>query len=198
MIVRPMIGGWEPPMIERIASAEARRLAVLPVPGLSGDLHQDLGRGALAVEITGSMSGDEARDTFLKEVRTRFLAGDPVDFVADIVGESELERVLIEELRVEEVAGQADSFRYSVVLREYTEPPEPPGFGADFGVELDLELDLLADLGLDLLDLPALLPDLPQIGELLQPVKPAAEKLKETLGGAGALLDPLKQLLGGG
>jgi len=65
MLVRPMIGGWEPPRIERIASAESRRLAVLPVPGLSGDLHQDLGRGALAVEIVGSLAGDEARDEFL-------------------------------------------------------------------------------------------------------------------------------------
>jgi len=198
MILRPSIGGWEPPMIERIAAVEARRLAVLPVPGLSGDLHQDLGRGALAVEITGSMSGDEARDAFLKEVRARFLAGDPVDFVADIVAESELEQVLIEALGVEEVAGQADAFRYRVVLREYTEPPEPPAPAQDFGVELDPDLDLLAGLGLDLLDLPALLPDLPEIGDLLSPLRPAAEQLKETLGGAGALLDPLKGLLGGG
>lgn len=184
-------------MIERIAAVEARRLAVLPVPGLSGDLHQDLGRGALAVEITGSMNGDEARDAFLKEVRTRFLAGDPVDFVADIVAESELEQVLIEELRVEEVAGSADSFRYHVVLREYTEPPEPPTPSMDLGLELDADLDLLADLGLDMLDIPAILPDLPQIGDLLQPLQPAAEELKGTLAGAASLLDPLKNLLGG-
>ena len=69
MLVRPMIGGWEPARIERIASLESRRLAVLPVAGLSGDLHQDLGRGAVAVEITGSLWGDEARDTFLAELR---------------------------------------------------------------------------------------------------------------------------------
>ena len=80
MLVRPMIGGWEPPKIERIAAAEHRRLAVLPVPGLSGDLHQDLGRGALAVEIVGSLQGDEARDTFLKDIREKFLAGEAVDF----------------------------------------------------------------------------------------------------------------------
>ena len=197
MIVRPMIGGWEPPMIERIASLEQRRLSVLPVPGLSGDLHQDLGRGALAVEIVGSLSGDQARDTFLAEVRAKFLAGEPVDFVADIVAESELEQVLIEELRLEEVAGQADSFRYALVLREYTEPPEPPAPGLDFGLELDPELDLLAGLGLDMLDLPAILPSIPQIGDVLAPLQPAAESLRETVAGAGALLDPLKELLGG-
>lgn len=197
MIVRPMIGGWEPPMIERIASVEQRRLAVLPVPGLSGDLHQDLGRGALAVEISGSLSGHEARDAFLAEVRARFLAGEPVDFVADIVAESELEQVLIEELRLEEVAGHPDAFRYAVVLREYTEPPEPPAPGMDFGLELDPELDLLAGLGLDMLDLPAILPSIPQLGDVLAPLQPAAEQLRETVAGAGALLDPLKKLLGG-
>ncbi|HYV47220.1 MAG TPA: hypothetical protein VFA20_20315, partial [Myxococcaceae bacterium] len=64
MLVSPMIGSWQPPRIERIASLESRRLAALPVAGLSGDLHQDLGRGALAVEIVGSLVGDEARDDF--------------------------------------------------------------------------------------------------------------------------------------
>ena len=192
-----MIGGWEPPRIEHIAAREARRLAVLPVPGLSGDLHQDLGRGALAVEIVGSLSTDEARDEFLKAVREKFLAGDPVDFVADIVKESELERVLIEELRMEEVAGDADGFRYRIVLREYTEPPEPPSPAADFGLELDPDLDLLADLGLDLLDLPAIAADIPKVGDVLAPLKPAAETLSQAVAQAGTLLDPLKNLLEG-
>src|SRR5579859_7966599 len=98
MLVHPMIDSWEPPMIERISSVESRRLAVLPVPGLDGDLHQDMGRGALAVEISGSLNGDDVRDDFLKQLRAKYLAGDPVDFVADIVKESKLEKVLIEEL----------------------------------------------------------------------------------------------------
>jgi hypothetical protein len=197
MLVRPMIGGWEPPRIERIAARESRHLAVLPVPGLSGDLHQDLGRGALAVEIVGSLAGDEARDDFLKQVQEKFLAGGPVDFVADIVKESELERVLIETLEMEEVAGAPDSFRYRIVLREYTEPPEPPAPAADFGLDLDAELDGLADLGLDMLDLPALVGDIPQIGDLLAPIKPAAENLKQALSGAASLLGPLDSLLKG-
>src|SRR5687767_14277659 len=125
-----MIGGWEPARIERIVSLESRRLAVLPVAGLSGDLHQDLERGAVAVEITGSLWGDETRDTFLAELRAKFQAGEPVDFVADIVKESELEQVLIEELAFEEDAAAPEVFRYRIVLREYTEPPEPPGLGA--------------------------------------------------------------------
>lgn len=196
MLVTPMIGGWQPPMIERIAAVESRRLAVLPVPGLSGDLHQDLGRGALAVEIVGSLNSDEARDDFLKQVREKFLAGDPVDFVADIVKESELEQVLIERLEVEEAAGVTDAFRYRIVLREYTEPPEPPAPADDFGSELDGDIGLDALAGLGALDLPAIAADIPPIPDLLAPVKPAADTLKQALSGAGSLLDPLKNLLG--
>ena len=198
MIVRPMIAEWSPPSIERIRAVEARRLAVMPVPGLSGDLHQDLGRSAMGLEIIGSLSTDDARDDFLKQVREKFLAGDPVDFVADIVKESKLERVLIEELAFEERAGDPDAFRYRIVLREYTEPPEPPAPTADLGAGLDADLDLAAGLGLDALDLPAVAGSIPQIGDLLSPLKPAASNLKEKLSSAGALLDPLKNLLGGG
>ena len=196
MLVRPIIGGWEPPRIDRIVAIERRRLATLPVVGLSGDLHQDLGRGAMAIEISGSLFGDEARDAFLKEVRERFLAGEPVDFVADIIKESKLEQALIEELAMQESAELADTFSYRIVLREYTEPPEPPGVG-DFGLELELDLGLLAELGLDMLDLPAITADIPPMSELLTPVREASETLKSTLGGADVLLKPLADLFGG-
>lgn len=198
MRVRPIIGGWSPPSIERIGAFESRRLAVLPVPGLSGDLHQDMGRGALAIEIVGSLATDDARDQFLKDVREKFLAGEPVDFVADIAKESELERVLIEELRMEEVAHDADMFRYRIVLREYTEPPEPPAAGLDLGADLGLDLDALAELGLDALDLPALLGEVPQVGQILEPLKPAAEALKGAVSEAAGVLAPLGNLLGEG
>lgn len=195
MLVRPMIGSWEPSNVARIASLEARRLATLSVPGLSGDLHQDLGRGALRIEIVGSLFGDEARDGFLKEVREKFLAGEPVDFVADIVKESELEQAVVEALEFEESADEPDVFHYRIVLREHTEPPEPPaddGFG--FGFDLDADLGLEALLGLDLLDLPAITASVPDVGDLLQPVKGAADALKDKLSQSGSLLQPLSDL----
>lgn len=196
MLLHPMIGSWEVPRIEHIATTEMRRLAVLPVPGLQGDLHQDLGRGALAVQISGSLFGDEARDEFLKELRGQFLAGEPVDFIADITKESELERVLIVSLALDEQAESADVFRYSIALREYTEPPEPPGLGSDFGLDVDADLGLDVDLGLDLLDLPGIMVDLPQVGDLLAPLKPAAQELKSAVSKAGTVLQPLSSLLG--
>lgn len=192
-----MIGTWSPPSITRIRAAESRRLVTIPVPGLSGDLHQDLGRGAMVVEIEGSLSGDDARDDFLKELREKYLAGQPVDFVADIAKESELEQVWIEALAFEESADEPDVFFYRIVLREFTEPPEPPAPAADFGAELDADLDGLASLGLDALDIPAIVADLPSIGDVTAPIRPGADKLKSALSGAGSLLSPLSSLFGG-
>ena len=196
MLVRPMLGSWEVPRIERIAAGETRRFAVLAVPGLAGDLHQDLGRSAMVVEISGALYGDEARDEFLKELRTKYLEGEPVSFVADIVKESELEQVLIESFDLEESSERPDQFFYRLRLREYTEPPEPPGIGDDFGLDLEVDLGLDALLGLDLMDLAGLIPSVPEIGDILSPLKPAAEELKSQIANAGKVLDPLKDLLG--
>ena len=191
MLVRPMISGWEVPRISNIRAREARRLVRLPIPGLSGDLHQDMGRGAQVVELSGSLFGDEARDQFLTDLREAFLAGEPVDFVADIVNESELEQVLIEALHLEESTETPDQFHYRIRLREYTEPPEPPG--TDLGLTSpDLGLDI--ELGLDLLDLPGLLLPIPEIGDVLQPIEPAAEALRDALGGAATLFEGLGNL----
>lgn len=196
--MNPMIGEWEPPKIEALSAVETRRLARQSVPGLSGDLHQDMGRGAMGVRISGSLTGDEARDTFLQTLREKFYAGDPVDFVSDILEEAELEQVLIERFDVAERNDAPGVFSYSMVLREYTEPPEPPNLGLDLGADLDLGLDI--DLGLDLLDLPGLLTDLPDVGPLLEPVAQGAEALSEALGGAAEALGPLAEILntGGG
>jgi len=193
-----MIGDWSPPAITRIRAAESRRLVTIPVPGLSGDLHQDLGRAAIVVEIEGSVTGDDMRDQFLKDVREKYLAGEPVDFVADIAKESELERVWIEALAFEESADEPDTFFYRIALREYTEPPEPPAPAADFGAGLGAELDDLAALGLEALDIPAIVADLPKVGDVTAPIKPGADKLKTALDGVGGLLSPLNSLFGGG
>jgi hypothetical protein len=192
MLVKPMINGWEIPRISSIQSQESRRLLRLPVPGLSGDLHQDLGRGALVVDISGSLFGDEARDEFLTDnVRKAFLEAQAVDFVADIVNESELEQVIIEKLSLEENAQHPGQFFYFIRLREYTEPPEPAGPSLGLAAP-DLDLDI--NLGLELLDLPGLLLPLPDIGKVLQPIEPAAEALKNALARAADLFIPLESL----
>jgi hypothetical protein len=183
-----MIGEWEVPRIERVATVEGRRLARLSVPGLVGDLHHDLGRHSVAVEIVGSLHGDAERDDFLAKVREPFNAGEPLAFVADIVSATELEQVLIEGLELQESNDGPDSFRYVIRLRQYVEPPEPPSPIDDLGSDLGPELDLLAELGLDGLELPGLLGEIPSLGDPTPP-------LREALAGVGAAVEPLTDAL---
>lgn len=193
MVIRPMIGSWEVPRIESIRTVESRRLARIPVPGLLGDLHQDLGSAGLAVEISGSLHGDEARDDLLGEVRDMFRAGDPVAFVADIVAGAELEQVMIEELELEEVNQSAGGFRYRIVVREHVEPPEPPSALDDLGADLAPELGDLADLGLDGLALPDLLGAVPDLADPVAPILPALDSVEEATGGIAPLVSRLEE-----
>jgi hypothetical protein len=197
VIVRPVIGEWEVPSIERIGTLEGRRVARLAVPGLLGDIQQDLGASSLTVEICGSLHGDEARDTFLEKLRESFRAGDPVSFAADITNASELDRVLVDELELAEVNESASSFRYRIVLREYVEPPEPPPAIDDLGADLGGELDGLASLGLDGLSLPDLLAPLPDISNPVPPVRPALQAVQSATAQVPALLDGLRKTFTG-
>jgi hypothetical protein len=193
MIVKPVIGDWNVPSIERIQTVEGRRIARLPVPGLLGDIQQDLGTSSLCVRIEGSLHGDEARDAFLESLREKFRAGDPVTFAADITNATELDQVLIEALEVEEANESADSFRYSIVLREYVEPPAPPSPLDSLGSELGAELDSLASLGLDALNLPDLLGEIPSIADPTVPLQPALAGVQSATAQVPALLDGLKE-----
>lgn len=194
MIIKPMLGDWEVTGITAIRALERRRLARMGVPGLDGDLQQDLGHESLAVEIHGSLQGDEVRDTFLTAVRERHLAGEPLAFVADIVTATQLEQVLVEECEVLESNDWAEHVRYRLVLREYVEPPEPPSPVDDLGAELGLELDLLAELGLTGLELPNLLGDVPTLGDPVAPVQPALDGVRAATAGLGEAIAALGAL----
>lgn len=189
VIIQPMIGEWTVPAIERISTIESRRLARFPVPGLQGDLHQDLGVSGLVVDISGSLHGDAARDDLLGSLRPAYLAGDPLTFVADIVTATELEQVLIERLAIEETSG-AGGIRYQIRLRQYVEPPEPPAPLDELAPDLDGALAALADVGLAGLDIPDVLGDVPDLTDVTPPIRDA-------LDGVRAATAPLTEALAG-
>jgi hypothetical protein len=197
VIVKPMIGQWEVPRIERIETLEERRIARLPVPGLLGDIQQDLGAASLTVEITGSLSGDQARDDFLQQLRESFRAGDPVSFAADITNDADLDQVLIDALQLEEVNDSPDTFRYRIVLREYVEPPAPPPPVDDLGADLGGDLDGLASVGLDGLNLPDLLGGIPSISNPVPPLQSALGAVQSATAQVPNLLQGLKSTFTG-
>ncbi|MEM9519490.1 MAG: hypothetical protein AAGA37_09225 [Actinomycetota bacterium] len=196
MIIRPMLDDWEVPAIQSIRAVESRRIARLPVPGLDGDLQQDLGRASLAVEIIGSLHGDNARDTFLEDLQQRFRAGTPVTFVADITTATELEEVVIEHFSVEEVNDGADGFRYHVVIREYVEPPPPPGLLDSLDGDFLDDIAGLADLALAGLELPNLLGSVPSLGDPVAPILPVLDGVEAAVSAVPEGLNAVAEVLG--
>ena len=198
MIIRPMLGSWELPCVERVELLESRRLARLGVPGLVGDLHQDLGAQSLTVAITGSLEGDQRRSDLLGSLQEAYLAGEPLSFVSDIVESSELENVVIASFEVVETTEQRGDTFYRIVLRQYVEPPPPPSGLPELPDDLLGDLTDLAGSLLDAMDLPGLLGDVPTLADPTEAIKPALEQVRSAVQEVPAALDGLAAALGVG
>jgi hypothetical protein len=199
MKVKPMIGTYEVPGIQRIGTVEDRRVVEIPVPGLTGSYHQDLGSGAVSVRIEGTLAGDDDRDDFLGKVRALYDAGDPVDFVADIVTATQVDKVLLTDLMVAEVAGTADTFRYAIVLTQHVEPPPAsPGGDQGFGDLDDVNAAIAAE-GAALagaMNVPDLISSLPNLKDPSPALKGTLDGVTSAVSGLSAVGGKLKDLFG--
>jgi outer membrane protein OmpA-like peptidoglycan-associated protein len=131
MAARTLLDELELPQAQCVDVEDEHALALHAVPALEGDWLQRQHRRAARVTLTGVLTGEqtdeggEALRTRLGELREKFRAAAPVDFVADITTATRVAKVLIETLEVREVAGRAARFEYAFALREWTDPPRP-------------------------------------------------------------------------
>src|SRR6266478_6799340 len=123
MPAKPMLGDVELQLVQEIDAEEEQVLAQHSVPALEGDFLQGLGRRAERVTLTGVITGPEAGDG-LKSLREKFRGAAPVSFVADIATATKVDKVLIEEMDVRELAGKPERFEYGFALREFIPPPK--------------------------------------------------------------------------
>lgn len=199
MNAKPMLGDWEIPRIASLRMLERRAFAELPVPGRSGSLLQDLASEPARVAIAGSLYGDEARTAFLEEVRAKFQQGEALTFVADIVHGTEIQYVVIDELRIEESGERPDQIDYLFVLRESPPPPPPPDpfGGLDAGLldqagsfldsvtgALDA-IEGLADLALN---------GLPSFGDPTPPLRGALDAVRSATAGLDGIVADLQEI----
>lgn len=123
-MARPMLDGVELQQVQEVASDDAEAVEAHGVPALEGDFLQDLGRRAVRLTLNGSMLDAGAAQS-LQTLREKFRAAQPVSFVSDIATATEVDQVLIEDLGIRQVAGQAQRFDYALTLREFIPPPQP-------------------------------------------------------------------------
>jgi hypothetical protein len=128
--------------LTHISVQEQARIVRHPVPGMSGDLSQTLGRPSVVVRFQGIFYGAQATDD-LGSLRQAYLEEKPVDFFTEAVGEGYFAQVLITRLEVNQRAGYLDQFDYTCEVVESVEPPEPVA-AAGFGLE-GLDAGLLSE-----------------------------------------------------
>src|SRR6266550_2954701 len=116
--VKPMIDDLELQQLQQIEADEKEVLAQHGVPALEGDFLQDLGRRAERIRLNGVITGSESGEGLTK-LREKFRAAEPVSFVSDIATATKVDKVLIEEMGVRELAGKPERFEYAFGLREF-------------------------------------------------------------------------------
>ncbi len=197
MTVQPVLGDWAIPRISRLESLEQRRLVELEVPGRAGSLLHDLERRAARFLIAGSLHGREETEPFLTEVRSRFLAGEPLTFVADILTATDVEYVVIERLEFAEDAAAPEQLTYLVVCTESPPPPPPPSpLGAlDAGL-LDQAAGLVEGVGDALAAIDALA--VPDFGDPTQALGQVLDGATAAMSTLDAISGPLADLFGEG
>ena len=190
--------------LTHISVSEEARIVRHPVPGMSGDLSQTLGRPSVMVHFQGIFYGAQALDD-LDTLRSAYLEQQPVDFFTDAVGEGYFTQVLITRLAVSQSAGYVDQFDYTCEVMEYIEPPEPivsTSFGLD-GLDTSLLdeaagfIDDVQNALQEVSDLVDLLANIPSFGD---PTSRLPEMLTGFTGAASSgvtALSEIRDLLGG-
>lgn len=211
----PMIDDVALDYVTHARQRTVQRSLSLPIPGLSGDVQQIIGRASYELEIAGVLVGADAAEK-LSTLQEKAGAGEEVTFTADIASALELESVVVVAAEFDEQAGTPGYYNYRLLIRE--SPPLPPPaelspLGGLDGFDLGFDTDLLgdiADVAGDLqnaieqvagaLDALQALAGLGDLG-LNNPLTPMMEQADQ-VGGAGAegagAAEGLSDLLGGG
>jgi hypothetical protein len=110
--------------VQEITTYERRVLAEHKPPGMSGSLLQNMGRRPTHFLLWGVATGPDALQ-FIQKLNDKFQAGKPLSFTADISAQAEIDRVIIDNLQVQDLAGKSKRYAYVLTLREYIQPVEP-------------------------------------------------------------------------
>ncbi len=104
--------------IYNLSVSGKRRIVELQIPGLTGNVFQDMGRNPLRISFDGELVGPEAMNT-LQDLKSKFELKEPLPFLTDITTISDVTEVVIENFSVRFETNVATGSRYSMVLREH-------------------------------------------------------------------------------
>ena len=183
--MRPMVDDVELELVQEITTYDLRNLAEHKPPGMDGNLLQNLGRRPTRLVLWGVATGPEALQTTQK-LDEKFRAARPVSFTADIVNDAEIQKMFIDDLKIQDLAGKPERFAYVLALREFIEPVEPattagPLDTSAFGDALgDLDTDILGDALAQLENLTSGLGILQELSDVIGRLSQATAELQQS------------------
>ena len=119
-----MLAGLELDAVTVMSAAEERHIIAHHIPGLPGDVLQDIGRGPAFITVDGVLHGSNAHQD-AETLRTQFRNGAPVELVAPLATTLEVQQVIIQRLDLQELASWPTIVQLKIALLEYVPPPAP-------------------------------------------------------------------------
>lgn len=188
------IGGIQLQRIHRLQTLEQAAYVYQHVPGMAGDVTQHLGRNSVRLQIEGICYGEQAQ-AMLDQLRALYLKQQPVEFIADIVGQGYIANVTLDYFAVTQSADEPDQYSYALQVVEYVQPPKTGAGGPAVTAKIQADAKLMLDT--------ATLPDalafgsLPEISNPFEPLNAALDPVREAATGLSSSLSALRDLLGG-
>ena len=112
--------------VSRIGTIDRRRIIKHDASAVYGTIVDDQGKASARLLIEGRFVGDDAMNG-MSSLRTKYKKGEPIDLVSDITLLSSINKVMIEELRIEMSSSVQLSYEYQMILREYVETVKKQG-----------------------------------------------------------------------
>ena len=106
--------------VTRIGTIDRRRIIKHDASAVYGTIVDDQGKASARLLIEGRFVGDDAM-TGMSSLRTKYKKGEPINLVSDITLLSSINKVMIEELRIQMSSSGQLSYEYQMILREYVE-----------------------------------------------------------------------------
>jgi len=189
--------------LEKLTSIEATEMARFArhsVPGMDGDLSQEMGRPSVSIRVRGIFYGADAISQ-LDTLRARMLDRAPVDFVCELTGSGYVSEVVVDQLNVAQLAGHPDEFEYTCVVTEYVPPPPPPTSSLldelDLGIidEAASMLDDVQNALSELESLTSLLGDMPDFGNPVTRLPAMLDAFSSVAGGGTSIVSGVEEQL---
>jgi len=180
--------------IHKITTLEQAVFVHHRVPGQEGNTVQNLGRDSINLQIEGIFFGPKAKEE-LEQLRGKYIERQPVDFIADLMGQYYTGKVVLTRFEAMETAQEPQQFSYTLAVTEYVQPPKPAGAAMQAVAD---QAKLEAKLALDIASLPDALAlgSMPEIANPFVPLKDALEPARQATAGLTQSVGGLKKLFG--